>query len=54
MQEFEFLKNSDELVNYPEYFVTLVQSQEVITTEYSINSLDVSLAFLGGYTAIAW
>lgn len=54
IQEFEFLKNSYELANYPEYFVTLVQSQEIITTEYSINSLDVSLAFLGGYTAIAW
>ena len=36
------------------FFQSMVQNYEVTSEEYVIYSFDMSLAFIGGYTAIAW
>ena len=39
---------------YGRFYQGIVQNYEVTSSEYVIYSFDMSLAFIGGYTAIAW
>ena len=39
---------------YPRFILALIQDYEIMTGSYSIYSFDVSLAFIGGYIAMAW
>lgn len=43
-----------ESTQYSRFILALIQDYEIIEGSYSIYSWDVSLAFIGGYIAMAW